>query len=156
MNEAINMLEEEIQNTQATIELEELFDANVIPFQFRQLIQNLISNSLKYAISEVKPHIVIKGEFIKYEESNSNNAVLKCDQYHISVSDNGIGFDPKFKDKIFEMFQRLHHKDEYHGTGIGLTIARKIVENHNGIITATSQLNEGAQFDIYLPIVQIH
>jgi light-regulated signal transduction histidine kinase (bacteriophytochrome) len=149
------MLKEEIQEKQANIEVHELCKANVIPFQFRQLMQNLISNSLKYSVPEVKPHIVIKSDLIKYNKSNSNDLILKCDHYHISVSDNGIGFDPNFKDKIFEIFQRLHHKNVYKGTGIGLTIARKIVENHNGIITANGVINKGAQFDIYIPTVQI-
>ncbi|MFD2907639.1 ATP-binding protein [Flavobacterium ardleyense] len=156
VQEALNMLEEEILEKNAIIEVSELFEANVIPFQFRQLMQNLISNSLKYAVAEVKPHIIIKGDFVKYDEANFKDSILKCDHYHISVSDNGIGFDPDFKEKIFEMFQRLHNKNEYNGTGIGLTIARKIVDNHNGIITANSKKNKGAQFDIYIPIVQIN
>jgi len=70
---------------------------------------------------------------------------------HISVSDNGIGFDPQYKERIFEVFQRLHGKEEYKGTGIGLSIVQKIVENHNGIITATGDLDKGAVFDIYIP-----
>ena len=156
VKEAIKMLKEEIQEKQATIDVDELGTGNVIPFQFRQLIQNLISNSLRYSVEEIKPHIIIKSEFIKYDESDLKSLVLMCDHYHISICDNGIGFDPKFNDKIFEIFQRLHHKNEYTGTGIGLTIARKIVENHNGIITANGQLRKGAQFDIYIPTVQIH
>ncbi len=156
VKEAIKMLKEEIQEKQATIDVDELGTGNVIPFQFRQLIQNLISNSLRYSVEEIKPHIIIKSEFIKYDESDLKSLVLMCDHYHIIICDNGIGFDPKFNDKIFEIFQRLHHKNEYTGTGIGLTIARKIVENHNGIITANGQLRKGAQFDIYIPTVQIH
>lgn len=155
VKEALKMLKEEIQEKQANIEVHHLCKANVIPFQFRQLMQNLISNSLKYSVPEIKPHIVIKSDLIKYTKSNSDDLLLKCNHYHISVSDNGIGFDPNFKDKIFEIFQRLHHKNVYKGTGIGLTIARKIVENHNGIITANGVINKGAQFDIYIPTVQI-
>jgi signal transduction histidine kinase len=156
VKEAIKMLKEEIQEKQAKIEMQDLGKANVIPFQFKQLLQNLISNSLKYSIPEVQPHIVIKSSLIKLNTSDSNDLILNCDHYHISVSDNGIGFDPKFNEKIFEIFQRLHHKNVYKGTGIGLTIARKIVENHNGIITATSKINKGAQFDIYIPAIQVH
>ena len=70
---------------------------------------------------------------------------------HISFSDNGIGFDPLYKDKIFEVFQRLHGKEDYAGTGIGLAIVKKIVENHKGTITAKGELNIGATFDIYIP-----
>ena len=70
---------------------------------------------------------------------------------HISISDNGIGFDHRYREQIFEVFQRLYGKDEYPGTGIGLAIVKKIVENHSGIITATSELDKGATFDIYIP-----
>ena len=76
------------------------------------------------------------------------------DHHHISIADNGIGFEPEFKDKIFEIFQRLHQKEHYEGTGIGLTIAKKIVENHNGIITANGKLNKGTTFNIYIPAEQ--
>lgn len=156
VKDAIKMLKEEIQDKKAKIEMQDLGEANVIPFQFKQLLQNLISNSLKYSIPEIQPHIIIKSSLVKYNQPNTGDLVLKCDHYHISVSDNGIGFDPKFNEKIFEIFQRLHHKNVYKGTGIGLTIARKIVENHNGIITATSAVNKGAQFDIYIPAIQVH
>jgi signal transduction histidine kinase len=156
VKDAIKMLKEEIKEKQAIIEIQDLSEVNVIPFQFRQLLQNLISNSLKYSVPEVQPHIVIASDFIKYDNAASADLVLKCDHHHISVIDNGIGFDAKFNEKIFEIFQRLHHKNVYKGTGIGLTIARKIVENHNGVITATSTVNNGARFDIYIPAIQVH
>ena len=70
---------------------------------------------------------------------------------HIRIEDNGIGFEQQYSSKIFEVFQRLHGKLEYTGTGIGLAIVKKIVDNHNGIITATGELNKGATFDIYIP-----
>jgi signal transduction histidine kinase len=72
--------------------------------------------------------------------------------YQITVSDNGIGFDDKYVDRIFRVFQRLHGKNEYAGTGIGLAICQRVVENHGGAITATSQLGQGSTFYIYLPI----
>ena len=71
---------------------------------------------------------------------------------HISIADNGIGFDPEYKERIFSVFQRLHTKAEYPGTGIGLAIVKKIVDNHNGIITASGEINKGARFDIYIPV----
>ena len=80
------------------------------------------------------------------------NLPLKKEYCHISITDNGIGFENKFSGKIFEVFQRLHGRDRYTGTGIGLAIVKKIVENHNGIITASGILNEGASFDIYIPV----
>jgi signal transduction histidine kinase len=73
---------------------------------------------------------------------------------HISIADNGIGFETDYNEKIFEVFQRLHGKDVYKGSGIGLSIVKKIVENHNGVITATGQLHKGAIFDIYIPTVK--
>ncbi len=151
VKEALEMLKEEVQDRDAIIEIQNLCEVNIIPFQFRQLIQNLVSNSLKFSIPGQKPHITISCDFVKYDESSSLDFNLNTDHHHISIIDNGIGFEPQYKDKIFEIFQRLNDRKEYSGTGIGLTIARKIVENHNGIITGTGKLNHGAQFDIYLP-----
>ena len=154
VKEAMEMLKEDLIEKQANIEVHPLNTVDIIPFQFRQLIQNLISNSLKFCPSELKPHIVIKSDFIKYDPTSTKKFHLKLDHYHICIADNGIGFESQFKNKIFEMFQRLHHKSDFEGTGIGLTIARKIVENHNGIITATGKINKGATFNIYLPASQ--
>lgn len=70
----------------------------------------------------------------------------------ISISDNGIGFDPQYRERIFEVFQRLHGKHEYSGTGVGLAIVRKIIDNHNGYIEADGRTGEGERFDIYLPV----
>ncbi|MGZ9675278.1 sensor histidine kinase [Flavobacterium sp. GNP001] len=80
--------------------------------------------------------------------------VLNTNYHHITITDNGIGFEKQYKDKIFEIFQRLHDRKEYEGTVIGLTIARKIIENHGGKITAESDINEGSTFHIYLPELQ--
>jgi signal transduction histidine kinase len=154
VQEVMASLKEELQEKSATIEVCELSSVTIIPFQFRQLLQNLINNSLKFCKPELKPHIIIKCDFIKYDSSSNKKFALKLDHHHISISDNGIGFESEFKDKIFEIFQRLNEKNDYEGTGIGLTIARKIVENHKGLITANSKINHGATFDIYIPFVQ--
>ena len=154
VKETLEMLKEEVQDRDAIIEIQNLCEVNIIPFQFRQLIQNLVSNSLKFSIPGQKPHITISCDFIKYDESSSIDFILNTDHHHISIIDNGIGFEPQYKDKIFDIFKRLNDRKEYPGTGIGLTIARKIVENHNGIITGTGTLNHGAQFDIYIPCQQ--
>ena len=144
-------LNEDIIQKHATIETAPLCEAKIIPFQFQQLILNLISNSIKFSKPGQPPHIIIKSKIV--DGSNLNVAPLSPHKtyYHLSFSDNGIGFDPQYKDRIFEVFQRLHGKDEFKGTGIGLAIVKKIVENHNGIITANSELNKGATFDIYFP-----
>jgi len=144
-------LKEELQEKKAIIEMGKLCDANIIPFQFRQLLQNLIANSLKFSKPDVAPHIIINSDYVKYDALNDIKFQGETDYCHISISDNGIGFEPKYNDRIFEIFQRLHDKEVYEGTGIGLTIVRKIVENHNGIITASGKLGEGSTFDIFIP-----
>jgi PAS domain S-box-containing protein len=141
-----------IETKNATIEATGLCKVKIIPFQFRQLMHNLISNALKFSKSEVPPRILIHSIVAKGREFNNENLLPENDYCHISVSDNGIGFEEHLSKKIFEVFQKLHGKDEYPGTGIGLAIVKKIVENHNGIITATGQLNKGATFNIFLPV----
>ncbi|WP_018342705.1 sensor histidine kinase [Cytophaga aurantiaca] len=143
---------EEIELKSAVIEYKNLLKVDVIPFQFKQLLQNLIANALKFSKPDVAPHIVISSTiFIPNKKTHAN--LIEGKKYsHISVSDNGIGFEPHYKNRIFEIFQRLNDKHLYKGTGIGLTIVKKIVENHGGVITATSELNKGATFDIYIPV----
>lgn len=145
-------LAETIEEKHAIVEATELCAANIIPFQFRQLMQNLIGNALKFSKTGIPPHIIIKAKSIKGSELNTISGISPEKNYcHIIVTDNGIGFDPQYKDQIFEVFQRLHEREEYSGTGIGLAIVKKIVQNHNGIITATSESGKGATFDIYIP-----
>ncbi len=144
-------LKETIQEKHATIEATELCSASIIAFQFRQLMYNLISNALKFSKSGIPSHIIIKSRIVKGNQSNIEKLSADKNYCHITVKDNGIGFEPHFSERIFEVFQKLHGKEVYGGTGIGLAIVKKIVENHNGIIIATSQLNQGATFDIYLP-----
>ena len=151
VGEVMITLDNELKKKKATIELQQTCELKVIKSQFNQLLQNLISNAIKFCKPDVKPHIIINGSFVKYDALTANEFILKEDHYHISVSDNGIGFDPQFKYRIFEVFQRLNEKSDYEGTGIGLTIVRKIIDNHNGIITANSEIDKGTQFDIYIP-----
>lgn len=130
----------------------------VVPFQIQQLFENIVSNSIKYSSPGKKIEIeisskIVNGERLDFISSNDPNK--KENYLNITFSDNGIGFDQKYSEKIFEIFQRLHGKNEYSGTGIGLSICKKIVENHHGFITATGKLNEGAKFDIYLPAAQL-
>ena len=145
-------LNEIIKEKQATVEEGEMCEANVIVFQFRQLMYNLISNALKFTKSGVKPHVKIKSSIIKGSKPKVKNLEPDKNYCHISVSDNGIGFEDKFSDKIFEVFQKLHGKDEYPGTGIGLATVKKIVDNHSGIIHVKSKVNKGSTFNIYIPL----
>lgn len=136
----------------AVIEVKSNCMLRIIPFQFKQLLANLISNSLKFSKPDMAPHILIESQGIS--NSSLEHLSLHPNQQYcrISITDNGIGFSEEYKDRIFEIFQRLHGKSEYKGTGIGLAIVKKIVENHHGFITATGIPNEGARFDIYLPM----
>jgi len=149
-------LKDTIQEKRATVQYIEQCPANIIRFQFRQLMYNLISNALKFSKADIPPHITIKSRLVKgsklsIEDNRISKLAPEKNYCHITVKDNGIGFDPQFSERIFGVFQKLHRKDIYAGTGIGLAIVKQIVENHNGIITATSELNKGATFDIYIP-----
>lgn len=141
-------LKEEIENKKAIIDAENLCSCSLIVFQVRQLLYNLISNSLKFSNPDQIPHIKISSEMIEMEDVSGKFC-------HIKIEDNGIGFDQKYAEKIFELFQSLHPREKYEGTGIGLSIVKKIVENHQGTITATSEKNKGARFDIYIPEISL-
>lgn len=147
-----NELKEFIEEKNAVIVIDALCHINVIPFQFNQLIHNLISNALKYSKPGIFPYISIKSNNIKYSELNIVDVHPTNEYCHISVSDNGIGFDPQYNKQVFSLFTRLHGRTEYKGTGIGLAIVKRIVENHHGFITASGNPNSGATFDIFLPI----
>ncbi len=136
-------LELKLRETGGKIMIGELPELEADPTQMRQLFQNLISNALKYRKADVAPVVMVQG---KADEGKGWCRVL--------VRDNGIGFDPKYSEKIFNIFQRLHANDEYEGTGIGLAICRKVVERHSGTITARGEVGKGAEFEIVLPIKQ--
>jgi two-component system CheB/CheR fusion protein len=144
-------LKETIAEKHATIEANEIGSANIIAFQFRQLMYNLISNALKFSNPEIPSHIIIDSKIVNGSQLNKEKFSPEKNYCHITVQDNGIGFEPQFSERIFGVFQKLHGKEVYTGTGIGLAIVKKIIENHNGFITATSELNKGARFDIFIP-----
>lgn len=131
-----------IEETNATLEVGELSHLDADSSQLRQLLQNLVSNALKYRHPERPPHILIQGES------------LPDDRYRLVISDNGIGFDPRYNEQVFEVFKRLHGRSEYPGTGMGLAICRKIVDRHNGVIMANGREQEGTTFIIDLPVRQ--
>lgn len=144
-----------IATKNAAVDFARLGTAIAIPFQFRQVLQNLIGNSLKFA-SPTRP-VIIKITSRKVKMDGLHAATKgKINYLHIVYTDNGIGFDPRHNEQIFDVFERLHARDKFAGTGIGLAICKRIIENHNGYITATGKPAKGARFDIYLPEKQPH
>jgi signal transduction histidine kinase len=144
----LNDLDLQIEDSQAHIEVSKLPCLEADPSQMYQLIQNLISNALKFqeAGRQAVIKISVPQTSLSMHEPNS--------MVSLTVSDNGIGFDEKYLDRIFQPFQRLHRRDQYEGTGIGLAICRKIVERHGGSITAQSNPGQGATFEVSLPARQ--
>ena len=138
-----------IEETGATIEVGELPKIEADPMQMRQLFQNLIGNAIKFRKKDVDPVVRIAAEFIVTQDLAVPGRAVT-----IKVADNGIGFEQQFKDQIFVIFQRLHSRNEYEGTGIGLATCRKIVERHQGLIDAIGIQGEGSTFLITLPLSQ--
>ena len=153
INHILVDLELVIEEKKATVEVTHIPPVQGVPSLLRQLFQNLLSNALKFSNPGVPPHIRIHGEEVELPAGAgpTGESVRYC---RIFIADNGIGFDEKYKDKIFSLFQRLHTREAYEGTGIGLTIAKKIVEKHNGQISVESQPGQGSTFTILLPVVQ--
>ena len=155
LEEVLSDLEIEIERKKAKIDIDTLPSLCVIPGQFRQLMQNLLSNSLKFSKHDIPPVINIYAERLKGDELPPGPAIVPTEEYcKINVEDNGIGFDEAYAEKIFVIFQRLHSNHLFEGTGIGLSICKKIVEKHNGTITATSIPEKGSIFSVVLPFSQ--
>jgi two-component system CheB/CheR fusion protein len=151
--EVLSDLELQVREKDAVIEITNFPKMELVPGQMRQVFQNIISNALKFSRAGVQPHISISCERV---DSCSINAINKengafC---RISIRDNGIGFDQQYSNKIFTIFQRLHSRDKYEGTGIGLAITKKIIEKHNGLIYTASIEGQGTTFTIILPVLQ--
>lgn len=140
-----------ITEKHAVIEYENLPTLHASHVQLSQLFTNLIENAIKYSRAGIIPHIKITASIVegkKIEHPSSNNHK----KYHaIKIADNGIGFEKEYANKIFELFQRLHHKTEYSGTGIGLAIVKKVVTNHHGFILVEGKPNVGSTFTVYIP-----
>jgi len=128
-------------------------ELDIIPGQFRQVLHNLLSNALKFSRPDTPPVITLKAERIG-ERSFNSPSDPNGRYYRFSLTDNGIGFEEKFADDVFKLFQRLHPKDRFEGTGIGLAITKKIIERHNGLITVRSDEGKGTSFDWILPVTQ--
>ncbi len=152
--EVLHTLEWQVKNRQARIQIADLPVINGDKSQLEQLFQNLLSNALKFTPAETIPHIELTCDCRDRSELPSDvrpngNADRFC---QINVSDQGVGFDIKYLDRIFQVFQRLHGKDQFSGTGVGLAICQQVVENHGGAITATSTPGQGSTFSVYLPV----
>lgn len=147
--QVVSDLEVRIEQCHGKVVWENLPSLEADPTQMRQLFQNLISNALKFKKSDLNPLVTVTAKI--FDNSPLGRPGPAC---QITIQDNGIGFDEKYLDRIFTIFQRLHGRHEYEGTGIGLAVCRKIVDRHGGFITAASIPNQGATFIVTLPLKQ--
>lgn len=147
-------LETRIQETGGRVELQPLPTLEGDPTQMRQLLQNLIGNSLKYHRADVPPVVKVQGRLLPIGDRAFPSQGPPIQFCEITVEDNGIGFEQKYVDRIFAPFERLHGRGEYEGTGMGLAICRKIVERHGGTITARSVPHQGSTFLVTIPLIQ--
>jgi two-component system, NtrC family, sensor kinase len=145
--EVLSDLEVRIEQTGGRVEVRDLPTLDADPVQMRQLLQNLIGNALKFHRKDVPPIVQISGELV----NGTPGAVLRC---RLVVEDNGIGIEEKYVDRLFNVFQRLHTRTEYEGTGIGLAVCRKIAERHGGTVLVESRPGEGSRFVVTLPARQ--
>ncbi|HVO24550.1 MAG TPA: ATP-binding protein, partial [Candidatus Margulisiibacteriota bacterium] len=143
-----------LEETHGRVEIAALPTIEADPTQMRQLLQNLLSNALKFHRPDVAPSVRVSGRLLNGSSRSPAQPATEgvCE---ISVADNGIGFDEKYLDRIFTIFQRLHGRNQYEGTGLGLAICRKIVQRHRGQITAHSTPGQGATFVVTLPVRQV-
>jgi two-component system CheB/CheR fusion protein len=152
VKKVMSEMHDTIHDKKAVIEVGALPELPILPYQMKQLFINLVSNAIKYGRDDV-PVIVKIGESpASREEIAALGADHELTYAKISVTDNGIGFVQDEAQKIFQPFVRLHSKEKYEGSGLGLALVKKVVSNHGGYITATGSLNQGARFDIYLPL----
>jgi signal transduction histidine kinase len=155
LEDTLKDIELSIEERNALVSAEALPVIEAIPGQIRQVFQNIISNALKFSKKDIRPEIKIWSEKVngKYLEGNTSD---EGDYLRIYIKDNGIGFDEVYLDKIFTIFQRLHGRSQYEGTGIGLAIVKKIIDKHEGLLTAKSKEGEGTTFILLLPLTHPH
>lgn len=148
VKDAMSELEMQIQQTGAVVQIDRLPVLLAIPTLMQQVFYNLLSNALKFRKKDIAPDISVRCEQVDAPDAQANGNTLF---YNIYVKDNGIGFDHQYLEDIFMVFKRLHSYHEIEGSGIGLSICKKIMEQHHGFITATSEVNKGATFVIGIP-----
>jgi light-regulated signal transduction histidine kinase (bacteriophytochrome) len=150
-------LEHRIEQAKGRVEIGPLPTIDADPTQIHQLLQNLVGNALKFHRPDAPPVVKVyahEGGERGARNGERQEATLDASRFTLHVEDNGIGFDPKYTDRIFKPFQRLHSRNDYEGAGMGLAICRRIVERHDGIITAVSAPGQGATFIVTLPLRQ--
>jgi signal transduction histidine kinase len=137
----------------AELDFDNLPVLEAVSLQMNQLFYNLVSNSLKFISPDRAPRIKISSVLLPYEQAAllSSSVLLSVNYFHISFSDNGIGFEKDHEQQIFEIFKRLHVQTVFPGSGIGLALCRRIVMNHQGFMYAESQIGQGSTFHIFLP-----
>jgi PAS domain S-box-containing protein len=151
IEEVKNSFLTEVEEKKVIISVTPLPTIKAVHFQCLQLFINLLSNAIKYQQPGVMPYIQITSQLLHSSKIDIKGMFPNKNYLAIQMTDNGIGFDPEYADKIFDIFTRLHSKEKYDGTGIGLATCKKIVHNHDGFIIAGSQPGMGATFTIYLP-----
>ncbi|MBA4056072.1 MAG: hypothetical protein C0490_15260 [Marivirga sp.] len=154
LEEVIDDLDALVKRKEAVVTIHSIPNVTGERMQIKRLFQNLISNAIKFSKLDEKPRLDVSGKLVRSLEIVEEFGVSlpDIDYVRFSLKDNGIGFDEKYLEKIFNIFQRLHGRNEYEGTGIGLSICRKIVLNHKGFITARSKENTGSDFIVILPV----
>lgn len=151
VNQTLDMMNEEIKEKHAKIEVNPLPVMKGNYVQYQQLFKNLLENAIKFSKKDVSPEVCVSSERVEEDEKIFFNLPLNKKYYKIEISDNGIGFNQVNAERIFEPFVRLHSKSEYEGSGLGLSICKKIADNHDGIIYAEGHENRGSRFTLILP-----
>src|SRR5690349_514422 len=152
VKDTLSELEIDLEKSKAKVDCGPLPTISAVPGLMQQLFYNLLSNAIKFRKKNETPFVEIRSEKLDNEELSKYISHVNGRVYHkITVTDNGIGFDEKHSDEIFKVFKRLHSYQEYEGTGVGLSICKKIIEKHGGFITADSVIDEGSTFTIVIP-----
>ena len=151
--EVVSDLEIRLEETNGRVEIGQLPTIEADRTQIRQLLQNLMGNALKFGRLEEPPVVTISGRIVHAAASSDDPQPRELCE--IVVEDNGIGFEDAYKEQIFAIFNRLHGRTEYEGTGLGLAVCRKIVQRHGGVISAESTLGRGSTFSVTLPVARV-
>jgi light-regulated signal transduction histidine kinase (bacteriophytochrome) len=154
VEQVLGDLEAQIERVHGHVEVGKLPTIQAEPLQLRQLLQNLIANALKFHRDDEPPRVKVEARYVLPREQRQSRKSLAEEKCRITIEDNGIGFDQQYAERIFGIFQRLHPRDEYEGTGIGLAICRRIVEYHGGQISAQGAPGKGSIFEVLLPVAQ--